>query len=381
MFLTTFVLIVASCSMGLADRSSEYIRKHRDFSESYNVKTCLFVWTYIYYETWTTEWLSKFLWYMDRTLIQSIDRQCPSETECPHVADYMLIFDLQGRPEFDFMVREYFDQVKNAVVFEDWTSLKSSIDALITNGRCHWISHIWIDADDILMDGYFQYVSRIPQQLMSTRTAHGGTWRGAIFVPRAMPRLIIGNNRCVHGKFQNYSSKYPFYSGLSAGRGFILRRWVWHKLDVDKLENWLHVHFAGKVRDWLMHGLGYAEYSTKVCTHGYFHWRNNSYQRPYEESDAAISRMLLIDVTMDWKTSGILIQSPFSAHFPWADYGNLPICNDEQMSIIQDVFPQDIQYLLVDKNLNISFAEACKNNFRLRYDMYGLHNGEMCRDV
>jgi len=71
------------------------------------------------------------------------------------------------------------------------------------------------------------------------------------------------------------------------------------------------------------------------------------------------------DVSLEMSTGTILIESPFSSHFQWNAWQDLPVCGDEQKKVIQGEFPINIQYLLniLDSvTINITFEEACRNN-------------------
>jgi len=254
---------------------------------------------------------------------------------------------------------------------------------MLKRHSCNWVSYSWIDADDAFLDGYFQYITDIPKKLATTKTVSGAPWRGAIFIARECPRLTIGNNKCAFGDYKSYNPEVPFYSGRAPGRGIILRRHIWTQLDLAEIKTWLHIYFVRDIRNSVMHGLGYTDYSSEACSKGYFHWKNTTEQIDLEKRDAAETRLLLIDVTVDWKTSGILVTSPFSAHYPWAFDNALPICNKEERLGIQKMFPKDMMYILHAGNmLKLSIEQCCRNNFRLAWGMRkSLENMGMCDEV
>jgi len=307
-----------------------------------NDSVCLFVWTYLDTKTWKSSYLEKFLRHMDNTLLNSIDRQCPIEEPCTQLNEYMLIINIKGNVSLTKKITSHAENWKNVIILQNYTAHQRFVSEVLKRS-CNWVSYTYIDADDAFLDGYFQYVSTdIVQLLTETLTVTGRTWRGGIFIPRSMPRLIFGNSRCTFGDFP----KLPYCSGFSAGRGFILQKNIWMNSDIERKLTRLQNYFVQDVRYHVMHSLGYSNYIPKACGHGYFYRKANAKDHESEIYDSAVTRILLIDVTSEWKTSGILIVTPFSANFPWASQESIPICDEEQISAIQNVFPRDISNIL-----------------------------------
>jgi hypothetical protein len=232
----------------------------------------------------------------------------------------------------------------------------------VGKSACQWLSIVWIDADDAIMDGYFDYItSTLRKALVETRTADGLPWRGAVFAAREMPRLFLGYNRC-----KVDTEHQPFYSGQSQGQGFIIRRAIWESMQRPLIHRGGHVFFLKRFRELVMHGLGFLEYQSLTCKHGLTYWRNTERQINYEKNDESKSRIIFIDVAQDWNTTAIFVQSPFSSHFPWETWRDLPVCNQKHRNDVQKVYPQDIMYVLeYADSFDFTFADACANNLYL----------------
>jgi len=322
---------------------------------------------------------------MDRVLVQSLERQCPSDSSCSNLAQYKLIIELFGKAKLNEMVKKNYENNKNVILIkratgmgqisEDLKSLLKLISEMVKRQMCNWVSYIFIDADDVFLDGYFEYVTTdIPKLASTSSTLNGSAWRGAVFMPKNSPRFYISKNRCGVGYLDKDSQNFLPYQpksivdwtkfwqcGESPGRGIILKRKVWEKLTSKEVHWTDHNIFTQYIREWVMHGLGFTEYSSKACD-----WAVLRKEIGYSIHDESESRLLHINVIDDWKTSGLMITAPYSAHFPWHIIEQIPFCFMEQISAIQSIFPTDVQWLTkVSKNLNISISETCRNNFRL----------------
>jgi len=78
---------------------------------------CMFLWTYIDTRAWEENYLNTFLWFMDKILFQSIDRQCSRKTSCPQLDEYMMIVNITGKPRLNAMIVEHMSKINNVVFF------------------------------------------------------------------------------------------------------------------------------------------------------------------------------------------------------------------------------------------------------------------------
>jgi len=250
--------------------------------------------------------------------------------------------------------------------FHDITRYQAMIEQIVDQDDCKWLSTVYIDADDGFLDGYFDYVSsELTGKLVNTLTMDGLPWRGAVFGPRSMSRLIIGKGRCATKKIE-----YHYYSGFSQGQGFILRRDVWEKIGRRGKMRQKHIKFLSDMRNFIMRWLGFREYQSQCCDNYNVLWKQSDEQIALENKDAASSRILYIDVSLEMKTAAIFVVTPFSSHFPWESWQDLPACRDEGKKFVQRQFPKDINYILdiVDSvYLNITFEEACQQNIYVHF--------------
>merc|ERR1719397_1506405 len=99
-----------------------------------------------------------------------------------------------------------------------------------------------------------------------------------------------------------------------------------------------------------MHSLGIRNYTSNSCSPPFNilgrSKRLDGKIRAQEEQEAADTGLFLIDVTRNWRTSGIMIHTPFSGHFPWAYYNNLENCGEYQRRKVIESFPADIGWVL-----------------------------------
>jgi len=174
-----------------------------------------------------------------------------------------------------------------------------------------------------------------------------------------MPRLILGHNRCEVKKIFN-----PFYSGLSQGQGNILRRDVWESIGRGFLSRGAHVQYLRNFREFVMWRLGAAEYHSNTCRRKFFFWNETKEHIVYELRDAAQTRIRFFDVALENSTSAVFVQTPFSSHFPWDGWREIPVCDDEQKEIVQRDYPKDVKYLLeLAGTLIFGIKDACNNKF------------------
>lgn len=297
---------------------------------------------------------------------ESIERQCSTRTPCKGIKMFHLIVRVDADPVNDpqndprlhqhrFMSKRL--QIKFLKNYEQKPD--HYISATVKKHSCQWISSIWLDADDMLLDGYFKHVTEdIPRVLTETKTSEGNLWRGAVFGLRSSKTLVIGSNRC-----ETLFDNHQIYCCFSQGMGVILSRKVWEELGQKFLHHTRkpnHRHFLKTIREFVMHGLGYADY--KSLAEG--RW-NDTYSA-YDSSDAAESRIRLFDLSKNSSTYGVFMWTPFSSHFPWNDINNLSICTEEQINKIQESYPQEIAYMIeawiAHKEIHPTITETCQNN-------------------
>lgn len=147
------------------------------------------------------------------------------------------------------------------------------------------------------------------------------------------------------------------------------------------MPRFLHPIFLRVAREFVMHGLGFDNYTSESCYWGHARLGKGFDEQvwAYEEQDASDSGLFLIDLTTNWTTSGILVHTPFSSHFPWEFYNNLPTCTRKQKAKLMEGFPADVTYLLnAADNLHITMAEACTNN---RYMAPGFRKQTRCEEL
>jgi len=297
-------------------------------------------------------WWQKFFSYVKQVLVPSILRQCELHSSCPSMRSLYLVIMIQGHhTQLDNFIQDV-GQMFNLRVWSNYREWELSriVRKIVDQDDCKWLSSVYIDADDSFLDGYFHWVSsELPRKLVQTLTMDGLPWRGAVFAPRSIPQLLIGNGRCFHRE-----PKRTFCSGFSQGQGFLLRRDVWEKMGRDTPNQYVHTHFLYEFRDRIMHGLGFDKYHSDSCQ-----------GRGNQIADETESRIMFIDTALEMSTGCVYIMTPFSSSFPWDTWQDLPVCGDEQKEKIQGKYPSNIKYILdyADSvDFNITVKEACRNN-------------------
>jgi len=332
--------------------------------ESHSV--CLFCHTRLNMKTWTITWEKKLFSYMKRLLLESILRQCNDFSPCPSMKTfYWVIFVDSVNEKFNNFIEEAVNlNLINITVFRaDRPRIKRRCKEMMRNvlqeSHCEWLSYLHIDADDAFSDGYFNYVtSEIPKKLLRTRTVNGLPWRGAVFAPRSMSAILMGRNRCSVEHL-----RLVFTSGFSQGQGYIM------KMDVQKSvgtfirrpAHWLYLRYF---REFVMKNLGFEQYRSQCCEGANHFWKNTKKQIDLEIKDATTTQIMFIDLSVESSPMGIFVRTPYSSHFPWKEWRNIPVCNNEQKLVVQREYPKDIQYILqIASTLNLSIDEACINNW------------------
>jgi len=342
---------------------------------------CVYVWTRLHADSWDDDWTDKFFKWMQSVFYRSLKRQCTLNSQCPLVAQVKLIVRIDGqsntRKQNIINRLEILD--KNILWYMNRNEMEQQIRNVVSASNCAWVSYIYIDADDALLDGFFQHVtSSITERIIIDKKF----WLGALFIPREIPQLTLGNDKCEVAEFKGYGGATSFFCGRSSGQGILLKRKVWDKLKKKVLPPFLHPWFLKVSRDFIMHGLGHSEYHSLSCTKpDHFRFTNKlDAAEVYERSDAAETGLLLIDLTNNWETSGILLRTPFSSHYPWSYSTEFSQCTEEQKAKIGKVFPKNVSWIIeVGDALHISMEEACKNN---RYLVPGgLRNNSGCIEL
>lgn len=97
----------------------------------------------------------------------------------------------------------------------------------------------------------------------------------------------------------------------------------------------------------------------------------------WETRDAAESQIMFQDIASESNTAVFRITTPFSAHFPWTELSNFPVCDSKQMKAVQKKFPQDITYFIDHvPNLDFDVVDVCANNYFFRN-----RNSSACQEV
>jgi len=323
---------------------------------------CLFMSTEISTKNWTPMYANKFIDWMRNVFLVSVERQF--KIPCPGVKAFkLLIRGNQTDPKLA-KLREYGGKVGEIpLVWHFHWQYGDIVKDTVLKRNCKWISTVYLDADDALLDGYFKLITEeIPIILDKTTTSDGKTWLGAVFALRAPRQLVLGLNRC-----KEVFDGFHWFCGYSQGQGVILRRSVWDKLNQKMLYHPRHTIFVKKWREYVMHGLGYKDYLS-VAGEGKFksYNRYNPKHRTFDESDATASQIKMLDLSRNWTTSALFVQTPFSSHFPWQFADELPECSKEHIYEIQRKFPQYIGYIidmwLGHKDIHMTILEACSHN-------------------
>lgn len=380
-FCLFWLFFTHSQSLEARDRKSEPHLKQ--LSALHHKGVCVNVWTRLHADSWGDEWIDEFFKWMQNVFYRSINRQCTPKSPCPLVAQVKIIVRIDGeiQSQKEKLVSGLEKLDKNILWYMDRMGGEKVLVDAIKFSQCSWVSYIFIDADDAFLDGFFQYVTTI---ITKDIIREEKIWRGGLFIPREIPLLIIGNHNCEVGDFHGYAPKIPFFCGKSSGQGIILRREIWDKLKRKVVPPFLHPWFLRVARDFVMHGLGFRKYKSSSCSHSNFRInpsKDNSSILASERSDAAESGLLLFDLTSDWKTSGVLLRTPFSSHYPWAYSSNISRCTEEKRASVMKEFPKDISWLLEagDSLPYISMETACINN---RYLVPGgLKNNSGCVEL
>jgi hypothetical protein len=341
---------------------------HRNNTHLKRSGVCLFLHTRLDVKKWDVNRTDKFSSYMRDVFLNSILRQCKDLTLCSSLKSFYLVITIQSYNHELGKFFEYVSRVTNLHLISpiDYPhSFREEVAQIIEQDNCEWLSNIWLDADDALLDGYFDYVtSDITKKLLTTTTPNGSAWRGAVFAPREMPRLIVGMNRCIV-KHKDIA----LWSGHSQGMGFILRRDVWESMGKAIPRRGIHNKFLPKFRRYIMDKL---KYDYEFCQSPYVkdkRWRKTKEQIACELKDATESRIMSIDIALTNKTGTLFVQTPFSSHFPWNQWENLPLCDYKQMEVIQREYPRDVKYFLeIARSVNMSIiGDVCMNKYYVRH--------------
>jgi len=338
---------------------------------------CLFLTTTINSRNWTPLYSNKFIQWMRNVFLVSVERQF--KVPCPGVKVFkLLIQGFQNDPKLA-KLNEYGRKVGEIPLV--WHLNKNEefvviVKDTVLKHNCKWISTVWLDGDDALLDGYFKYITEeIPRILDMTTTSNGKTWLGAVYALRSPRWLEVGLNRCME-----VLDGRNLFCGYSQGQGVILRRSVWDELDQKFLYHGFHASFVKIVREYVMHGLGYKDYVSLAGEGKFKSWEDTAEMRAFDESDATASQIKMFDLSKNWSTSGLFVKTPFSSHFPWKFIAMLPECSKENIYDIQRKFPQYIGYIidawLEHEEIHLTMLEACSNN-----QYFKKHGNQSCEQL
>merc|ERR1719233_165892 len=149
------------------------------------------------------------------------------------------------------------------------------------------------------------------------------------------------------------------------------------------LPHFLNLGFLWHARTFIMRTIGFVNYSSESCKPplNILGFGERVDRRIYEreEKEAAETGLFLIDVTRNWRTSGILVHTPFSGHFPWAYYNKLENCTKRQRNKVVEAFPTDIGWVFdAAEFIHISMQTACVHN---RYMAPGVRARSRCLEL
>jgi len=311
---------------------------------------------------WTASYAKSFMAYMKSIFFDTAYQQCTVMSPCPSMKAFYILIHVQGN--LDIVGNFFAEQEYNNVFIirsPNWSS-KSQVHVkqVVLERDCQWVEHIWLDADDPIMDGYFNYITSDIPSILNNAGANQ-YWRGAVFGARYMPSLVLGNDRCGFG-----IPPLEYFCGQSQGLGLILRRDVWEDIGYPYIGKGDHTSFLKRAREFVMHRLGHEKYLSKSCIKPNVLWKNIENQIQFGIKDALDSQIKFIDVTQRWQTSAIWVLSPFSSHFPWNTLDELPICNSQQQDVIQRTYPVNIKNILELANKTFTtLMENCQSNIFL----------------
>jgi len=331
--------------------------KNRD---SYGV--CLFCHTTLSVQYWTDSWAKKFLSYMKQVLISSILRQCELQYSCSSMRSSYLLLRVKGsNSELDLFIQDI-SQMINLRVYSHRHEESAMIERIVDEEDCKWLSSVFIEPSNGFLDGYFDYLSsELTGKLVQTLTMDGLPWRGAVFGTRSLSRLIIGKGRCTIEILDQH-----FWSGSSQCQGFLLRREVWEKIGrrSGTRMRGMRTGLLRNFRNDIMKGIGFDNFDSDCCVGSNADWTQSHEQIALENIEAANTRIMFIDVSLERSSAAVLIETPFSNHFQWNAWQDMPVCGEEQKKIILGEFPRSIEFILniIDLvTINITFEDACGN--------------------
>jgi len=346
---------------------------------------CLFLNTAIFANKWTPGWARKFIVWVRNVFLISIQRQFLSTTGA--LKSFKLMINGTRGTDGDPNLAELYQYGKNVgevPLFwyrgdDEWNAI---IKETVLKHPCYWISTVWLDADDALLDDYFKYVTEeIPRMLSESRTRDGLPWRGSVFGLRSPKWLEIGLNRCT----ATFRGGENHFAGYSQGQGLILKRSIWEKLNMEFWPHTGHKHYLKDVREWVMHGLGHKEYLSQSGKGMYSHWRDSPAMISLDISEAASSQIKMIDLSKNWTTSGLFVRTPFSSHFDWYGINYIPICTREQIIEVDRMFPKHVGYIIKawmeHKEIHVRLLEACRNNRYLVILHKEQNETESCEEI
>jgi len=378
-----WLMLCGSQSTQSFDRISEQQREQ--LSDLNRNGVCLIVWTRLNADSWDDWYMDNFLRWMRNSMLQSIARQCTDWSPCPLLALSDVILRIEGENEvqnqklikwieaFDRNIFWYINPTYQAP-----GEIHMHMDKTVGPSNCSWVSYVYIDADDVFLDGFFHYItSEITKQVIKR-----GDVRGALFIPQHLPNLVIGNNKCTTEDFEGYSPDHRFWCGFSSGQGVMLKRDIWNALRSKVLPHFLNLGFLRRARNFIMWSL-HMNYTSNSCNPplaalGHSESRNKRIHER-EEREAADTGLFLIDVTKNWRASGIMVHTPFSGHYPWAYYNELKNCTKTVRNQVIEAFPADIDWVLdAAEFIHVSMQQACDHN---RYMAPGVRERSRCLEL
>ena len=128
-----------------------------------------------------------------------------------------------------------------------------------------------------------------------------------------------------------------------------------------------------------MHGLGHKDYISMAGVGKFVFWEETAEMIAFERSDAAESRIKMVDLTKRWETSAVFVKTPFSSSFPWKRINELPLCTEEHIITIKREFPREVEFIIKawieHQDMHVTMLEVCRNN-RYFHTKIGNHTCE-----
>jgi hypothetical protein len=254
--------------------------------------------------------------FQSATSEQTVTVLIPVTDEKPHFLDWN---------ELAAFVQPMIKEYSRVIVDFSPNSYNESLRRVSTS-NCEWIVSVNLDADDILVPGYIDWIIN---QILPTLD------KGAIVASRRLPRLHYGFNRCnldvkqgLLGKLGTWET-CPYWSGWATGQTRILRRDIFESLD-RPLHPVPHALALSQLRSAIITNL--LKQIPPVYLHNDFELaKNYTLFESIDNEMELITGIKMIDSTdAGFGPAGIYTKTPLSSHFPFAEVSTYDYCSKEK---------------------------------------------------